>query len=201
MDESAELASTEGGGPDGTAVQRGRPFLDALPGLVRRVRRELGVSQRDLAAQLGVSQSRVARWETGRTIPSTADLEDVLALIGATLVAVDQDGDQVRAMNPLAVRDRADRRYPAHCDPRAEGWWSPPGSLCRADGDAVWRRSKETEEPCVTYDRGLWRSVMRAAYGTPPDHPTRSEVLEAMRTAPLDPCPPETPPDPPATPD
>ncbi len=160
-----------------------RPFLDSVPGLVRRVRRQLDVSQRGLAARLGVSQSRVARWETGRTIPSAADLEDVLALAGATLVAVDEDDNPVSAMNPLAVRDRADRHYPAHCDPRGAGWWAPPGSLRSVDGGTVWRRSRDVEDPLVTYDRGMWRAVMRAAYGTPPDHPTRAELVEAMRAA------------------
>ncbi|WP_191280514.1 helix-turn-helix domain-containing protein, partial [Nocardioides flavus (ex Wang et al. 2016)] len=45
------------------------PFAGQVPGLVRRVRRILDVSQRGLAALLGVSQSVVARWETGRTSP------------------------------------------------------------------------------------------------------------------------------------
>ena len=186
MDESGDGAvadgvDADGVDADGSATRAGLPFLEALPGLVRRVRRQLGVSQRGLAAQLGVSQSRVARWETGRTIPSTADLAEVLALAGATLLAVDEDGERVVAMNPLAIRDRADRHYPAHCDPRGEGWWSPPGSLRSAEGAAAWRRSREEGDPYVTYDRGMWRAVMRAAYGTPPDHPTRAEVVERMR--------------------
>ena len=45
------------------------PFDGGIPGLVRRIRRILDVSQRGLAALLGVSQSVVARWETGRTSP------------------------------------------------------------------------------------------------------------------------------------
>ena len=39
------------------------PFAGQVPGLVRRVRRILDVSQRGLAALLGVSQSVVARWD------------------------------------------------------------------------------------------------------------------------------------------
>lgn len=159
----------------------GRPLLDSLPGLVRRVRRRLGVSQRALAAQLGVSQSRVARWETGRTIPSAADLEEVLALIGASLVALDENGEQVRAMSPLAVRDLADRHYPAHCDPRGAGWWDPPGSMTTVEGAVEWRRSRELGVPRITYDRGVWRAMMRLGYGTPPDHPTTAEVVADLR--------------------
>lgn len=36
---------------------------------VRIARRELGLSQGDLAARLGVSHSRLAAWETGRNVP------------------------------------------------------------------------------------------------------------------------------------
>jgi hypothetical protein len=186
---------------EGGAGRQGvvRPLLDSLPGLVRRARRRLGMSQRDLAAELGVSQSRVARWETGRTIPSTADLEEVLALSGVTIMAVDEHGEQVVGMNPLAVRDRADRHYPAHCDPRGEGWWAPPGSLTTVEGAAAWRRSRDDGVPRVTYDRGGWRALMRFAYGTPTDHPTQAEVVAAMEretmsaaAPPLTGAPPET---------
>jgi hypothetical protein len=45
------------------------PFDGGTPGMVRRIRRILDVSQRGLAAILEVSQSVVARWETGRTSP------------------------------------------------------------------------------------------------------------------------------------
>ena len=45
------------------------PFDGGLPGMIRRIRRILDVSQRGLAALLKVSQSVVARWETGRTSP------------------------------------------------------------------------------------------------------------------------------------
>ena len=48
------------------------PLDGGIPGLVRRVRRILDVSQRGLAALLGVSQSVVARWETGRTSPRSS---------------------------------------------------------------------------------------------------------------------------------
>jgi hypothetical protein len=84
-------------------------------------------------------------------------------------------------MNPLAIRDRADRHYPAHCDPRGQGWWTPPGSLLVAGSDVGWRHSREVGEPRITYDRGIWQALIRAAYGTPPDHPTRAQVVGHLR--------------------
>jgi transcriptional regulator with XRE-family HTH domain len=157
------------------------PLLDCLPGLVRRVRRRLGMSQRALASALGVSQSRVARWETGRTSPSAADLADVLALGGVTLVAVDEAGEEVRPMSAAVVRDRAHRLYPAHCDPRGEGWWAPPGSSTTVEGSREWLRSRALGVPRITYERGVWRAMMRLARGTPQDHPTLAEVVDELR--------------------
>jgi aspartate carbamoyltransferase catalytic subunit len=54
------------------------PFAGEIPGLIRRIRRILDVSQRGLAALLGVSQSVVARWETGRTSPRASVLHRLL---------------------------------------------------------------------------------------------------------------------------
>jgi HTH-type transcriptional regulator/antitoxin HipB len=165
----------------GEAARGEEPLLDCLPGLVRRVRRRLGMSQRALASALGVSQSRVARWETGRSSPSAADLADVLALGGVILVAVDEAGDEVRPMSPAVVRDRAHRLYPAHCDPRGEGWWAPPGSSTTVEGAREWLRSRELGVPRITYERGAWRTMMRLARGTPSDHPTLDEVVDGLR--------------------
>jgi len=41
-----------------------------LSELVKEVRRQLGISQEDLARELGVSFATVNRWENGKTKPS-----------------------------------------------------------------------------------------------------------------------------------
>jgi DNA-binding transcriptional regulator YiaG len=41
-----------------------------FPGLVTLIRRQLAVSQEDLARQLGVSYATVNRWENGHNLPS-----------------------------------------------------------------------------------------------------------------------------------
>lgn len=48
--------------------------------LVREARRRAGLTQRELAEQVGTTQSAIARLETGRSSPS---LETVLALVRA----------------------------------------------------------------------------------------------------------------------
>ena len=40
------------------------------PSLVKEVRRQLSISQEDLARQLGVSYATVNRWENGQSKPS-----------------------------------------------------------------------------------------------------------------------------------
>lgn len=41
-----------------------------LPSTLKRVREALGISQEDLARELGVSFATVNRWENGKTTPS-----------------------------------------------------------------------------------------------------------------------------------
>lgn len=44
--------------------------LEKFPVLVRDVRRQLELSQEELAQALGVSFATVNRWENGKTVPS-----------------------------------------------------------------------------------------------------------------------------------
>lgn len=41
----------------------------AFPELVKEVRRQLGISQEELAHRLGVSFATINRWENGKTTP------------------------------------------------------------------------------------------------------------------------------------
>lgn len=43
--------------------------LEAFPELVKKIRRQLGISQEELAHELGVSFTTVNRWENGKTTP------------------------------------------------------------------------------------------------------------------------------------
>lgn len=102
-----------------------------VPGLIRRVRREADLSQRELAQAVGVDRSLVGRWETGEVAPSIAMLERLLALGEMRLAVVVARGEVEREdegeragrtsgeVSPLrddGVVDRARRRFPAHLD-------------------------------------------------------------------------------------
>jgi len=168
--------------PEETAEETGPSAPNTASGLVRRCRRSADLSQRDLADRLGVSQSRVARWETGRTSPTCDELAAVASVAGWEVALVDTDHARMTPMRDDAVRDRAGRRYPAHVDPEGRGWWLPPGSHLTVEGPAALARAAATGDARVAYDRGLWRAVLRSLFGTPPDHPTREEVVASVRS-------------------
>ena len=159
-----------------TAVSQG-------PGLVRRVRRLSDLSQRDLAQRLGVSQSTVARWETGQSSPTLGVVEQILAFGGLRLAAVDASGATVAPMRDDAARDRAGRRFPAHVDLDAINWWVPPGLHLSVEGIVARRVAAEHRIPRIRYDGRRWRAIRRRLQGgAPDDHPTRSELVTAVET-------------------
>ena len=155
------------------------PFDGGVAGLVRRVRRILDVSQRGLAALIGVSQSVVARWETGRTSPRVSVVEQMLRLAGlAGSVHEIDSGELVEPMRDDAARDRGGRRYPAHVDLRVTGWYVPRGLECTADLGLWRRRSRARADPRVQHQTCAvlrWRD--RRAFGTPVDHPAHQQLV------------------------
>jgi HTH-type transcriptional regulator/antitoxin HipB len=183
----AETVATSGG--EGAAPDQGDdaqqefsnlPTGSEVPGLIRRARRCADLSQRALAARLGVSQSKVARWETGRVCPSLVDLERVLSAAGFRLAILDAESSPVTPMSELVIRDRAGRRFPAHVDPRAQDWWVPDGLHLTAMYATAHRRSALLGIPQMRYHRRHWRALVRLAHGEPDDHPTRAEVLAEL---------------------
>ena len=156
------------------------PFDGGVPGLVRRVRRILDVSQRGLAALLDVSQSVVARWETGRTSPRASVVQQLLRLARVTLSLHDEEsGETVEPMRADGARDRGGRRYPAHVDLRVTGWWVPREDrrMTTISYFVNLRKSREARVPAVHYRtsrRG--RRIERMLYGTPVDHPANHQL-------------------------
>lgn len=142
------------------------------PGVIRRIRRQTGVSQRRLADLAGVSKSTVARWETGQTSPSL-DIATALAdLAGLRLVLVSSQGDEVAPMRSTAVKDLARRRYPAHLDPRAGASRDQFRPGRRVSG--------------VTFDRGFWHRLARRGGLFPGDHPTWEEISDLEQRGDVD---------------
>lgn len=159
------------------------PFDGKIPGLVRRVRRILDVSQRGLAAILQVSQSVVARWETGRVSPRASVLHKMLRMAGLTVEIHDEDGVEVTAMRDDGGRDTGGRRYPAHVDLTVRGWWVPGRVQSTMAAYSLWaRRSRARKVPMVQYRTcPFMRQVERLLYGTPDDHPALVQLVAEAR--------------------
>lgn len=115
-------------------------------GLVRRIRRNLDLSQRELAEAAGTSPSAVARAESEGRIGVDL-LCRLLSMVGCTLSGVDADGTALEPMREDAPRDRGGRRYPAHLDARF-----PPA---RNPEMAAWllRHGHGRPEPILTFHR------------------------------------------------
>lgn len=139
------------------------PVVD-VPGLVRRVRRTADLSQRELADELGVDQSTVARWESGRSVPDVVQFARALALADLALRVVHGDGDDDEAA-PLShkpPRDNQRRRYPAHLDLVEEA-------------DVL------TGLPRLATPHRARRDARRRRHGAPRDHPTLAHFDEERR--------------------
>lgn len=156
------------------------PFDGGIPGLVRRVRRILDVSQRGLAALLDVSQSVVARWETGRTSPRANVLHYLLVMAGLrTIVHDEETGAEVEPMRDDGARRHGGNRFPAHTDLRVVGWWIPKHVESTMVEYGHWRnRSRARRDPMIrsTLCPHI-RRLERLMYGTPDDHPSLQQLV------------------------
>ncbi|GAA5130309.1 hypothetical protein GCM10023339_60560 [Alloalcanivorax gelatiniphagus] len=160
------------------------PFPGGIAGLVRRVRRILDVSQRGLAALLEVSQSVVARWETGRTSPRASVVADLLHRARLQVRVSDRHGEPVVPMRADGALTRAGSRYPAHVDLRATGWFVPRRLRAMTSVEAyAWReRSRRVKDPAIRYRLAPHhRQVERWLYGTPDDHPALHQLVAEVR--------------------
>ncbi len=138
-----------------------------VPQLVRRVRRTADLSQAQLAQRLGVSQSTVARWETGQLEPDIGLFARLVALAGYRVGVFDAAGDPVRPMRSDVERDRQGRFLPAHLDAVAQ------------------LRDGIGETYLATGHRFLRDYARKVSKRVPDDHPTladeRARLRERMR--------------------
>lgn len=135
-----------------------------VAGHIRRVRRWADLSQRDLAAGLGVSPAAVGRWETGGPM-SVAMFEQILAVAGLRIMIVEDDGPESRPTRPMrqdSVRDGGGRRYPAHLD-----------VLPSSPGDERWDRPRRDVYAPRRTARDRKRLELREIQS---DHPTAVDV-------------------------
>lgn len=76
---------------------------------IASARREKGMTQEMLAEQLGVTRQAVARWETGKALPGTANLFMLRQLLGIPLEAADMEATDLEGTTgTLANTEKAE---------------------------------------------------------------------------------------------
>ncbi|HET8926567.1 MAG TPA: helix-turn-helix transcriptional regulator [Microbacterium sp.] len=137
-------------------------------GYVRRARRLADLSQRELAAAMGLNQSQIARIEGGREV-SLPTFERILAIAGLRLAVIDESGSQIAPMPADVLRDRVGRRRPAHLDVHTLPELPTMRMLFR-----------EAVPPDVWHHLRAERDVLRqkAGHDAPPEQPTVSSVTQ-----------------------
>jgi transcriptional regulator with XRE-family HTH domain len=158
-----------------TEMEQGQPRVGPYPapGLLRRARRMADLSQRELARAVNVSQSTVARIESGARVPRLDLMQQLIAPAGLYLVVVDRDGRIVTPMRECEeTRDGGNRRYPSHLDtivdPRPGEWWGDDYGLARPP--ETFHRNRRYRD----YQRALsqWEARAKQNRGVPPPrHP------------------------------
>ena len=99
-----------------------------LAGVLRRIRRDMLMSQRELAKASDVSPGTISGIEARHFAPTLPTAETILSAANCSLLVVDSWGSEVHPYSGAGLRDRARRLYPAHLDvrevgPNGEGWW------------------------------------------------------------------------------
>jgi transcriptional regulator with XRE-family HTH domain len=142
-----------------------------IPGLIRKVRRVADLSQRELAARAGLSQSTVVRAEAGSRVPSLDILQRLLACAGYELIVIDRNGRVVQPMRESEwTRDLGGRRYPSHLDvllnPRYGDWWFDGYGLARGPGSYFRdRRYRDGERDRERRAMIRWPGIRRRGSG------------------------------------
>ena len=91
------------------------PFLADLDYALHLARARRRMSQREFAALVGLSKSRLARLEQGDGLGAVRELQRVLTAAGFHLAVVDAEADTWDPVyDTWQFRDRGGRRFPAH---------------------------------------------------------------------------------------
>jgi putative transcriptional regulator len=80
---------------------------DHMGDMVRRLRSKLGLTQEELAHELGITVGTVNRWENGRFRPSKLARSTILEFARKHGISLEPDGDSA------AVTGQATRHHPS----------------------------------------------------------------------------------------
>lgn len=143
--------------------------------LVARARRLADLSQRDLAARIGVSSGAIARLEAGTGHPSLPLLAAILTAARLPLRIVGDDDTVVGPFPATAVRDNGGRRFPAHLDvapPDEVPFWATRGPRYDRAAPRGWYQQRQERDRLFS---------LKSSGSRPVDHPTQEQLAERER--------------------
>ncbi len=136
-------------------------------------RKELGLTQDQVAAAMGTSQAAVARLEQGRADPRASTIERFAAVLGVRInAAIADDDDAVAAYREVLAAQRGEAAEPPWRQLDSGGWSEPElqAAMLSTDPDLVARAAfslarhladkDELDEAEVLYTQA-WRSGHR----------------------------------------
>ena len=140
-----------------------------------QLRKEKGMTQKDLAQRLFVSDKAVSKWERGLSLPDIALLQPMAEILGVTVTEL-LSGPTIRESEPLTVRDvdqlvadtltlTAREREGRRCSRRRWGMWYATAILCGGLGvGALWRMDMLWDEMASMLLTPLLLAVIFGAY-------------------------------------
>lgn len=145
---------------------------DSVGRLVARARRVADLSQRELAARVGVSGTAISRLESGAGLPSLPLLAAILKTAGLRLRVTDENDEAVVPVPATIIRDNGGRRFPAHLDV------APPDEI------PAWARRSpryDRARPPGWYHHRAERDrllALQPEVARQGNHPTRAELAD-----------------------
>lgn len=91
--------------------------IHAIGARIRTIRHSRGITQDELASQIGVSRSAVAQWETGRAGQVTANLTRIADILGVSVEYLLHGDDRQAAMQAQQGDELALLRLYRACGP------------------------------------------------------------------------------------
>ena len=80
-------------GPSAAAADGKAALLPGIASNIKALRKRFGVTQRELAEAVGVTENAVSKWETGRSVPRMGTIERIATHYGIAIRSiVDDDG-------------------------------------------------------------------------------------------------------------
>lgn len=140
--------------------------MEKIGALIRKRRRQVGLTQEKLAERLGVSAKAVSKWENAVCLPDASLYEPLCQQLGITIGQLFQGGEaaaQDKAKDWL-IDVLAGRLYPEDCEVSFEMFRL---SLQRMAEAAVLLSSFSSRQEAVAYltrETGISEEECRAAY-------------------------------------